>query len=348
MMAVHNRNNGLDILKFICIVLEILAHTGALKNSFPVNLEPLCRFVVPIFFMITGFYYDQTEKRGRVMGQIKKVLLLIVIANVTLIVLNMAYCLINSESIIDWALSCFTKRRIFNMLLFNENCIVGHFGSLHIWYLNALLYVLIISAICRKLGIFKILFIIAPLLYIGGLVVEYFSSQLIGVNFGAAGYFFYYRNFMTLGIPYFCIGFLLNRYKDRFKWNNIVLMILSIVFIGITFLELYLSDKLSLSSNGEMFIVSPSCSVCVFLLFYNYYKEKRLNWFEKGISFSGRKYVVWIYIFNLPIIVLIMDIMSKLGFNDQNLIIVSILSLMVTLAISFGIDHLSGIIKNRT
>lgn len=49
------RNIGLDILKCFCIPFIILLHTGVLKYSFSINLEPISRFAVPCFFIITGF-----------------------------------------------------------------------------------------------------------------------------------------------------------------------------------------------------------------------------------------------------------------------------------------------------
>ena len=85
------RNKGLDILKFFCISLIILLHTQALKESFPISIVPICRFAVPIFFMITGFFYDDVVKRGKEVKQIKKTLFLIFFVNIILFLLNIIY-----------------------------------------------------------------------------------------------------------------------------------------------------------------------------------------------------------------------------------------------------------------
>lgn len=68
------RNIGLDILKCFCIPFIILLHTGVLKYSFSINLEPISRFAVPCFFIfiITGFFYNDIVKRGKEKKQIKK------------------------------------------------------------------------------------------------------------------------------------------------------------------------------------------------------------------------------------------------------------------------------------
>ena len=92
MTSERSRNKGLDILKLFCILFIILLHTQALKESFTINVVPICRFVVPCFFMITGFFYDDVVKRGNEVKQIKKTLILIALVNIVLILFNVIYC----------------------------------------------------------------------------------------------------------------------------------------------------------------------------------------------------------------------------------------------------------------
>ena len=150
----RSRNKGLDILKLFCILFIILLHTQALKESFTINVVPICRFVVPCFFMITGFFYDDVVKRGNEVKQIKKTLILIALVNIVLILFNVIYLTYSGENVAEWIVSCFSKKNLLKLLVFNEDLINGHFGSDHIWYLNALIYVLIIAYILRKIKIF--------------------------------------------------------------------------------------------------------------------------------------------------------------------------------------------------
>ena len=51
---------GLDVLKVFCISFIVLLHTGVLRDCFSINLDPICRFAVPCFFMVTGFFYHSS------------------------------------------------------------------------------------------------------------------------------------------------------------------------------------------------------------------------------------------------------------------------------------------------
>ena len=116
-MQSRNRIYGLDILKAFCITFIILLHTGALKSCFSIDLDPICRFAVPCFFMITGFFYHSSVNAKRDVSQIKKVIILILIANAVLVFLNIIDCLVSGNSVVDWLLSCFSKRKMIRLLL---------------------------------------------------------------------------------------------------------------------------------------------------------------------------------------------------------------------------------------
>ena len=65
-----------DFLKFVCAFFVVCIHIkfpGAVGNAFQ---STICRIAVPIFFMITGFFYSRTCEKGKQLKQIKRVLLL--------------------------------------------------------------------------------------------------------------------------------------------------------------------------------------------------------------------------------------------------------------------------------
>ena len=53
-----NRNLGVDILKFLCAFLVVMIHAPIQGVS--QYTTPIARIAVPIFFMITGYYYSIT------------------------------------------------------------------------------------------------------------------------------------------------------------------------------------------------------------------------------------------------------------------------------------------------
>ena len=339
-MKSGNRILGLDILKAFCIPFIVFCHTGVLRNVFSFNLDPICRFAVPCFFMITGFFYNSSVKNKRDVLQIKKVILLILIANAVLILLNVIDCLLNGKSVLDWLLSCISKEKVFRLLVFNEDIIGGSFGSNHIWYLNALLYVLIIAYVFRKIGIFKVLYYLTPFLLVCGFVIECFSQQLFGTNFGAEGYYWYYRNFLTVGIPYFCIGNIIRRFDvEKIREFRFILLALSIILLCASFLEYRVELHFSLCTNGEFFIVTPFYSIGLFLFFYSAFSKSTINRLTASIARIGERYVIWIYIFHFPIIELVRRGLNCLKIPYYIYLIgLPILSLLFSLLVSVVVD----------
>lgn len=151
------------------------------------------------------------------------------------------------------------KTKVIDFLVFNEDLITGHFGSSHIWYLNALLYVLFIAFAFRKLKIFKLLYYFTPIFLICGFILECFSKQLFGVNFSDGGKYYYYRNFITVGIPYFCIGNLLRSFKlYELKFKNAVLLVLSLFLLMLSFVEFRIEKHFGLTTNGNSLFLRHS------------------------------------------------------------------------------------------
>ena len=76
--VVNQRLNNLDVVKAICAFLVICIHISY-KEDLGNIITPLCRIAVPLFFMITGYFYHKTSKKP--LKQIKKVLILTILAN---------------------------------------------------------------------------------------------------------------------------------------------------------------------------------------------------------------------------------------------------------------------------
>lgn len=66
------RYEGLDILKVISAFLVVCIH-ASFPGEFGKNVASLARVAVPIFFMITGFFFDSIIERHREKTQLKKV-----------------------------------------------------------------------------------------------------------------------------------------------------------------------------------------------------------------------------------------------------------------------------------
>ena len=134
---VNKRYEGFDISKCIAAFLVICIH-----QPFPGEVGKcvvsIARVGVPIFFMITGYFYNSIMQRKYEMIQIKKILFLFISANVFYFILNLLL-MIFKGSVVQYLNNCFTFKNIFLFVFFNESPFGGH-----LWYLGAILYVLII------------------------------------------------------------------------------------------------------------------------------------------------------------------------------------------------------------
>ena len=65
------RSVGLDFLKFLCSFMVVTIHKPFPGLLGPV-IMPITRIAVPIFFMITGFFYYSTIENANEIRQIKK------------------------------------------------------------------------------------------------------------------------------------------------------------------------------------------------------------------------------------------------------------------------------------
>lgn len=127
-----------------------------------------------------------------------------------------------SLSIESFLLDTFTIENVLKFIAFNESPLKGH-----LWYLGAILYVLIIMHIFDKLKIEKCLVFAAPFLLMGDLILGKYSVLLLGREFP----YILVCNFLFVGIPYFCIGRLI---RSGFGQKESLGYFLDCVFCDIT------------------------------------------------------------------------------------------------------------------
>lgn len=195
----NRRYIWLDILKAICAFLIVCIHKP-FPGKFGEYFTALARVAVPIFFMITGFFYRNTVSKGREGKQIKKIICLIAISNVLFFAWNIILEFVLQKDVLLYIKSTFTISNLIRLLVFNYS----PFGS-HLWYLNALLYVYFITHIFRALNIEKLLFVFIPVLLAGDLIFGKYSLLIFRREIP----YLFVRNFLFVGIPYFSLGILI-------------------------------------------------------------------------------------------------------------------------------------------
>ena len=290
------RLSSLDSIKFFAAFMVVYIHYGTVETgSYHVIshlIEGLCRLAVPLFFMISGYFYPILSKHGNFRRHLLKLLFLAVGSSV---LYNFVHCielLQGGGSIFEYLSTTFTPKVIVAFFIINADP-----SSFHLWFLWASLYVYIIFFFVDKIKKVNSLYILSCLLYIVSIPVLYSKG--------------YVTNFLFLGLPYMCLGryikekkVFLSKFSDK---TFLFFVILSLILIVI---ECYVLGHFKMDGLDSHLFVLPAV-FCLFSL------ALRNPSFGNGIiSTIGRQDSGFIYIFH---VLVARNILSSI-FPHQSLI----------------------------
>jgi len=289
------RNVGFDILKCICAFLVVCIH-APLGSGFGGDIKALARIAVPIFFMISGFFFQI----GTAQKQIKKLLLLLFTANGIYFIWKVSLAA-SKKQICNFFSVTFTVKNFLKFLILNET----HLQS-HLWYLGAILYVVIVITIIHiinKKKACKFLYAVTPLLLLGDLMLGKYSLLLFHREFPVI----LARNWLFVGIPYFSIGLRIRECCKDTEVNEIffrkhILLILIILSILSSVFERYCLESIGMNAKRDHYFSTTVLAVSVFLFFLTYVKSE-----ESWLSRIGKNDTTWIYILH-PILISVFEV----------------------------------------
>ena len=191
--------------RWTCIdILKCLAAIAVVEIHKPLEIQGgdefliMCRFAVPVFFMITGFFYPETVAKKRELKQFGKIFTITIGANLFYLLWEILLAVEKRENIKEALLARFEKRVPEDFILWNFSPL-----SPHLWYLQALLYVLVIAFIVEHLGLRKLAYLAIPVLLAGSLIKGSYSLFFVGKE---DCHIYYARNFLYCGLPFFWLG----------------------------------------------------------------------------------------------------------------------------------------------
>lgn len=333
----RNRQNNIDILKAICAFYIVCIHVP-FPGIVGEYLTPLTRIAVPIFFMITGYFYaDMVKKRG-VIRQIKKIIKLVIEANIIYLVWKCFYSAVIHN--IDYFKNAFILKNILKFILLNESPFSGH-----LWYLSAILYVLIIVLIANKLNCNKLLYWFTPILLLCDLILGKYSIVIWGREFP----YILVRNFLFVGIPCFCIGHLVsNGFGKKIGKSMSGWMIL--LFSLTSLLEHFILISVDMNATRDHYISTTFLAVSVFIFTLKCNnlqgKEPKVHKIIGGQSVTdilaiiGRKYSTGLYILHPIFITCIGTVANEIGFFEVYRFIAPIVVYFITILFLVMLDRL--------
>ena len=242
------RNLTIDVLKIVLAFFVVFLHMNFLKETLPtlsyVFVNGLFRIAVPVFLVITGFYFFHIDD----IRKLKKWLFRTFLLYAIWMLLYISY----------WK----DSDQIFLTIIF---------GYHHLWYLIGTFFSGILLYFLRKKSS-GILIFLAVTLFLTGYCVQvlgnlhYFDKeQDVVLNM-----YLLYRNFLFVCFPFLTIGFLINKHKiDLSRYNNSYLLLIAVILFvfGEAFFNYY---WVSSENTDILFSLLFACPL-VFLYFKNIY-----------------------------------------------------------------------------
>ena len=264
---------------------------------------------------------DVVEK-SREIRQMKKIFKLMLEANILYLLWDSFYAVLSHN--VSSFTSMFTLKNLLKFIFFNESPLKGH-----LWYLGAILYVLFIVFAFDKLKIGKYLSFATPFLLLGDLILGKYSIMLLGREFP----YILVRNFLFVGIPYFCIGRLIRRGFGQ-KVKKDVLAVLMIAFSVTSLLERFVLVSLNANAVRDHYISTTFLAVTVFLFALKCHRD------NKTLALIGRKYSTWLYILHPISITCIGVVAHKVGAYGIYKFIAPIIVYITTLVFLVIVDKI--------
>lgn len=208
-VGVKMRNKSLDAAKAVAAYLVLFVHVsfpgllGALVN-------PLARFTVPLFFIISGYFCFSTrpDYMKKYPQKIKHIFVLNIVAYVFYIGVKCVEFLLKggrAAVLLQYAVYLMNPTRIRQFFMYNYTSPI----RFHLWFLPALLYCYLAFLLIEKLKLHKLALAISPLLLIVNLYMGEFRT-LTGVEVPSM----VYRNWLFMGLPFFMFGYWIHRRMD--------------------------------------------------------------------------------------------------------------------------------------
>lgn len=289
------RRPGLDVLKCIAAFFVVCIHCGPYSASgtsgtdlATLGLNALTRMAVPAFFLITGYYYPDMLRRGKIGKQMSKILRIIIAASMFYLLFFASGYLLKGD-VSEWLANTFTYRRFVEWLVLNVP-----FSTVVLWYLWAILYVLGIMWSIDRLGWWKRLFPILGGVILCAVILNFVWQSEIPIT----------RNFLFYGLPFVAAGRLLREYNvlERLqKYSNTLLWGAFFICLALSFTESLILLKVGNSPSGgnrSFYLFTLPMSAIAFLLAL---RIPASRWSELPARI-GRKHSALIYILHPMII----------------------------------------------
>ncbi len=286
------RMSSLDVMKCFAAFCVVCIHYGVGVSG------PVTRCAVPIFFIITGYYYPTMIKKGNFWRHVRKLLVMVLCASALYGVWTLQHE-IRHDTLGEWIgnnLNCLTLRRA---IIYDKDVF-----AFHLWYFYAVLYDLVIFYFADKWKLNKWLPYAAFLLLFIFLMTNFTPWN---------GKF---RNFLFFGLPCMMVGRMISENKDAafsFLGKKEHFRLYTCSFFFLVCAEFVMFYFLFGYRGREMYFFTLPLLLPIF------YWALRNPTFGEGTVWAiiGRKYSAYIYILH----VLAAELLSRFLKKDASFLV---------------------------
>lgn len=316
----------IDALKFFAAFLVICLHIGMPKSFYNTYyIKSVCQIAVPIFFICSGYFFDENKKISK---SLIKLLKIFCISFLLYFLFGLIYnYLTTGESAQIYLNNRFSIGSILKLLFFNDVAPTMYAGR-HLWYLLALIYILIIEKVAKINN--KWMIIITVVLLVVNLLLGSYSMSVFNREFAPC----LTRNFLLMGIPMFNIGRIIANY---YKENNTkhINKIMIVVFLFLLIAETFLNHYIIKDEMGDLLLSTIALAVILFCSVLQLKETKQLC----KLGNYGKNYGLYIYIIH-PMIILCLEKLLVQCSNDIFMIVGAIVEPVIILTISILISKI--------
>lgn len=218
-----DRNVALDILKLSMAFMVVGIHAEFLRDISVAwsyfTAFGIFRIAVPVFLLISGFYFYQTLENNNASLWFKRCLLL--------------YCFWMIVYSIFWF-----KPAELSFKMFFIQIVVGYY---HLWYIAGMIGAAVMMLVMRRFNS-PTLIVISIAIYLIGVVIQYAGNYHVVENARLDNILninFIHRNALFFSLPFFCIGYLIhkNNIHNRISFSSA--KILTAIGIVLLSMEIY-------------------------------------------------------------------------------------------------------------
>ncbi len=285
------RMHSLDLLKCCAAFFVVYIHFGPTLGYD----RALIRCAVPLFFMVSGYYYPVIVERGHFKSHMVKLLLMLLFCSVFS---RIFFFLEETDLSVDYRLSvCFDIKQILTDIRLGSCTGPLLSYTYHIWYFYAVIYATLVIYIADRLHLMKFLHHLSALLmvcfFIGNFLhVPYFETLI-----------YWTRNFLFLGIPLMMMGRSIRTGEDQlfvfFAQKNACPCFVTLGIIGSLFEYGFIKAHTELYDwpERDMYIFTTTMIVPIFYLALRHPKCGKGSIFAKiGNQLSPYIFIVHVVI----------------------------------------------------